>query len=695
SLFTFGTAFVMRIFGITNIVSILAIAVLLLSHRKMNADAEQGLALNTELARTFCAAIDGKHSGSLLNRLSHIRRALGESGYNRASAQGINPGVWSQFNSWLSHNPENKDLQTAQEAIIALFGADAPLGMEPSWYDSVRWLKRRGWQDRWIAVLFGVVESLLYGLVLVGAPYCLAALVLVHFFPLLAAWPVLPVLLIITSLISLSIYVKRHWNEVFHFQKVDRLVLDSATPRDRWTIIILGIALRSIYLAVLLLLPWHLVVNIILAVFAECLVHALLYNFYIAPRYKLKLPVGMAICAPEEGIFRSRPNIVIISTPPSELEKVSVAENWSALASRLPVERSVNVIIVDKRFDIFGVEDGRLFIESGRIFDPSRDDFVRLNFEGRVEGHYGFGVRDLSSGGYALEQSGFPMHDSRAVRETETNKIVQVETVRQLGFPTKEILARFKRGRIDRFLDDAILDELEEHLNRLRETGMLAVYIQPHNASWQQDSAIFDISHPEGVRSAIDFLRRATDGPEGEYAIMIILAYISSFPLADVYTGLSNDMRVIVTRGVGSELLVGPITVNLRREIGRRGESYFATMHRLMRMPLDEFLEHATDLSEDAQHAFRREVSERSKAIARGFLEGCNFDILAVDYIISDVRDENGLPELYFIEAAANFSGEMAWDMMSGRKGAFRGRLFSTAVERAGEYKRALAGEGP
>ncbi|MFA5337953.1 MAG: HEAT repeat domain-containing protein, partial [Candidatus Omnitrophota bacterium] len=123
----------------------------------------------------------------------------------------------------------------------------------------------------------------------------------------------------------------------------------------------------------------------------------------------------------------------------------------------------------------------------------------------------------------------------------------------------------------------------------------------------------------------------------------------------------------------------------------------------LRTLPLELFLSYCLKDDESSmrllnpyeRHSLEEKIANKAIAYAEAARErGYLSDALAVDFIVSRRLDKNGVPIVYFIEAAAHFSGEDWWNQNS-VFGTFRDVHFDAAHARALQYKNKSEGKKP
>jgi hypothetical protein len=183
---------------------------------------------------------------------------------------------------------------------------------------------------------------------------------------------------------------------------------------------------------------------------------------------------------------------------------------------------------------------------------------------------------------------------------------------------------------------------------------------------------------------------------------MVVTDYVRAIGLREGFEGLANDQRFIVTRTAGGEFEVGVMRTILSREVPGEVLGFPATLRedKIEILPFDEFLRERTELARDVIEPLLRAARRRALRIAEGLYgDGRHFDILAVDFILSDqwAYDEAegmDLPVLVFLEANPHFAGEHDWDEVAAARGegpgTYRSALLASAGDQGTAYHEAL-----
>ncbi|MDO8525290.1 MAG: glycogen/starch/alpha-glucan phosphorylase, partial [Candidatus Omnitrophota bacterium] len=400
---------------------------------------------------------------------------------------------------------------------------------------------------------------------------------------------------------------------------------------------------------------------------------------------------------PEEA-YRKYPNIVIFNDKGStgrSIEAEAILANWSMLISQ--TDRKANIILSEPNEANLMVRDGRLFIKSQMVLSSTTKTLEARNFAKPVEVHYVYGFFRLPGNIVQhLKTASLPREADVNVRTSlEGEKITQLDIVRQLGIPMKAILGTFGMSDDEDMsigISDDYRDKVIKMLEDMREKNILKIYVQPPNNTRKNLSTVLDISNKANIELAADVVCKLCEAASS----LLAESYIKSIDIAaGKYKGCNNDVRAVVTKMPDGTYAVEPIRVFVSREKyasinGIEGVSG-TIMEDVKPMPLNTFLAQCK-LSKKQRIGIQRKIEERSRAICKAYEKsGYSFDIMAVDFIISDQSDQDGIPEAYFIESAVHFAGEPAWDRIKGvRKGSYRENLLNAAYERAGAYKRQI-----
>ena len=391
-------------------------------------------------------------------------------------------------------------------------------------------------------------------------------------------------------------------------------------------------------------------------------------------------------------MFTDYPNIVVFKKPTDlDTERTTMVANWTMSLERIP-GMQINIIVADSNKENIEVKDGKLFIKSGNIYSGGK--FIKFDFENPVEAHYVYGFYDLNLSTeerHSLENSGLPMEASTRVRiSLEDSKANQVKIAEEIvGMPSKKILAEFS----DPGDDFGYEEEIESAIRGIRNAGVNKIYIQPNNATRKQLSGSFDISTDEGISQVVSSIFGITR--KYPHTKILVEKYITSIGVSGEYLGLNNDLRAIVTKNIEGSLVVGPIRAYVSKEgvggiVGMDNVNAMV-MKDVEPMPLHKFLlmcrVDGKQLSDEQREMLTSKIKRQSRKMVRTLeSNGYESDIMAIDFVISDEIEKDGLPKVYFIECASHFAGGADWDKISVR-GSYRRNLLDTACNRALAYK--------
>ncbi|MFA5338366.1 MAG: GNAT family N-acetyltransferase, partial [Candidatus Omnitrophota bacterium] len=426
--------------------------------------------------------------------------------------------------------------------------------------------------------------------------------------------------------------------------------------------------------------------------------------------------------SPIDGIVSQWPTIALLLLPQDEwyrLEIAEIAKSWYYL-SRFK-SKPANVIVIYPEDIIIG-KNGAPHVGKAEVAEGY--ELQKVAFPQPIPFHYLYGFTRLWNVDSktiidAIKRTGLPCDSNRRIQDLDNAKEGQVELAITAGIPTKNIVAR-EVPEYSIMRDERIASITRALEANLRLYGKL--FVQPANLS--RRIATFILSSMSEIPAAAELIYNAVNEDEGQPLArqMLIQEYIPSIQLSpevldaleipDVsFDQLINDLRIVVAyNDVTKEYKVGAKAAFVAREINRphgtqmearRAHSIDACY--LRTLPLELFLSYCLKDDESSmrllnpyeRHSLEEKIANKAIAYAEAARErGYLSDALAVDFIVSRRLDKNGVPIVYFIEAAAHFSGEDWWNQNS-VFGTFRDVHFDAAHARALQYKNKSEGKKP
>ncbi|MBI4336060.1 MAG: hypothetical protein HY589_05340 [Candidatus Omnitrophica bacterium] len=409
------------------------------------------------------------------------------------------------------------------------------------------------------------------------------------------------------------------------------------------------------------------------------------------------------------------PNLVIVTgddaagTGALHREQAAIATSWQ----RLKTEGDVKINILMAHPTWFKRVDGRLILvqaaRAGKNGFPS--EFAMLKpkrFRRPCEVDYLLGVPGLYLSASA-DGEGVPTEANMKMGEVEMDKELQVKLSEAAGIPTKHIRLVFRNDERQKDSPQEVRNKLETLRAGIR-SGR-AYFLQPNSRGNQTHSCV--------IRSEEDLLTAETV-ITAAFMIgnrrMLLADYIpslnvkkeivdsskeaadSSGNFQDVLPSeLKNSIRVLVTRDPAkSSFRISFACVFIYREHKIFKPLFFGDGIELTALDgtrlttIDDFLSF-TNLTMDEKAALKEKLASYSSQMASGVAAiGCKFDNLAVDFIISNLRDAAGMPEPYFLECSAHFAGERSFMRMTSPN-TYRANHFEAAVYLAHMHRRNTA----
>jgi len=398
------------------------------------------------------------------------------------------------------------------------------------------------------------------------------------------------------------------------------------------------------------------------------------------------------------------PNIVIVTGDDSSgtgmlhKEHAAIATSWQGL--KMDGDVKINVLMAHPTW--FKRVGGRLVLmqaaRAGKNGFPS--DFAMLRpgrFRRPCEVDYVFGVPGL----YLSELAGWgdiPTEANMKMGDVEMDKELQVELSKAEGIPTKHIRLVFYNDKRQKDSPQEVRDKLETL--RAGISSGHAYFLQPNSHGNRTHSCV--------IRSEEDLLTAemvVTAAFMSGNLKMLVTDYIPSLSVKKEIVGASkkivgqpanfkdvlpseivNSIRMFVMRDpVRNSFRVSFTYVYIYREHKIFKPIFFqdtielAAVDGTLANTIDDFLSF-TDLTTDEKMALKEKLVSYSMRIASKITDmGCRFDNLAVDFIISNLRDAAGMPEPYFLECSAHFGGEESFRCITALN-TYRADHFKTAV---------------
>ena len=392
-------------------------------------------------------------------------------------------------------------------------------------------------------------------------------------------------------------------------------------------------------------------------------------------------------------IFYEYPNIVVFDNSNSDLqgERSTIVKNWTNLVEEDNFKSNI-ILVNNLTEENILIKGERIFIKKGYVF--LMGNFVKLTFDEPVEVHYAYGKHLLGRRriNKDIDLRGPPSEATMNIRYSlESQKTGQIEIAKNIKVPTKEVLATLGYSGDDYGFKEEILKEINDIVKK----GIDKIYVQPTRGTRKYLSGVFSLKTEEERQELCDFL--IVWG--GRY-YFLLLNYIPSIDLVYQDQTLNNDIRAIVTRCSNGTFKVSPIRLYVSKE--EKGEisgteKQGTIMTDVTCMPVNEAMNYCLINDEYLTHEQGQlviaKITEHSTTMAKElYKRGYKFDVMAMDFIISDKRDENGIPIVHFIECASHFAGEYDWDNV-GEKGSYRKNLYDTAVKSAMTHKEKMDSE--
>jgi len=410
---------------------------------------------------------------------------------------------------------------------------------------------------------------------------------------------------------------------------------------------------------------------------------------------RLKMLEKVQTLASEEIWFNpEEPRIVIFADKWSRGSAALIAESWAA---QIP---DANFILVDGGINPINAQ-GRLLPQKVVMFRNVGGEIVRVpvTFSSPQPVDYAFMThRAPPSLFQILKKAGIPANTDQGTLELSSSKIAQLLTAQELGIPAKKVLLRFRTGQPE---EEAAI---QEKLQGIKDSGIQKVFIQPHRGAFGWNSAAYDLSLPDQFAEATKLIQVMIESHQNTW--ILVEKYIEAPDWKGAFENQTADIRAVVIRKE-SQFEVNLLKIALskpgyrkldllqletRKPLSQKVQGF--AFETTARFPLEFFLRKHTDLTEVQVERFLEKVRERSLQWVEGLRQkDYQFDSMAVDFIVSRERDEEGLPQFYFNEAASVFSGDQHWDEMAAEtqlvpKGSYREAHLQTVLALARDHQK-------
>lgn len=399
----------------------------------------------------------------------------------------------------------------------------------------------------------------------------------------------------------------------------------------------------------------------------------------------------------------ARPTVVFVNPltatrKPWNRERRVVSDNWARLNSRSP---RVNILAAGP--DDFVLRDDGLYLQRAQVYfgdGPYEERFDRLIPVHFVYGMHSDGLK-VPFNEQDLARLGVPVDANAVMAQLERDKQRQLHIVRAAGFPAKQTLARY----VYEHDPEKPVDIPQLLQTCLAQSTHGKIYIQPAGATKKYGSTFaVQLDDPQAMREELARAAWAMEvSSQAGAGWMLIHDYVRSIGVdphgVDCCESIEaerivNDLRVIVAYDTRNRSFdVGEMRVWLAEECQGSHPLWPGWEPRELRhltdrqqLTLQEFLKHCCFqgrwFTPQEQRAVVSKLKSRAREIAQAARDhGCDFIQLAVDFIISNYADADGLPVPIFLEFASHFAGEEKYNEL--RKFRFRANVFRRACAAA------------